>query len=53
MKDVDDVIAGYCGLSHDDLPDWRWRNAFDDGLLPEEAVLLCLEEEGLYFGEME
>lgn len=53
MSEVDDVVRGYCGLSHDDLPDWQWRTAFDDGLLPEEAVLMCLQEEGLFFGSWE
>lgn len=49
MSEVDDVVNGFCGLSYNDLPDWRWRDAFNDGMTPEEAVMDCLEEEGFHF----
>jgi len=38
MRKVDLILVGRYGMSHDDLPDMRWRDEFDDGSNPEDAV---------------
>ena len=48
MKLVDVCMEKVFGLSSMDMPDWNWRDAFDDGLTPEEAVGSYGEEMNLY-----
>jgi hypothetical protein len=43
MRQVDECIGRRCGLSSSDLPDWTYRDAFDDGLSPEEAAAEALD----------
>ena len=45
---VDQVLASRIGLSMDDLPDWLSRDAFEDGLSPEEGADICLEETEMF-----
>ena len=45
---VDQVLANRIGLSMDDLPDWLSRDAFEDGLSPEEGADICLEETEMF-----
>lgn len=42
MKEVDAILTEHIGLSSMDLRDRMWRDAFDDGALPLEAIMdLC------------
>ena len=45
---VDQVLTSRVGLSMDDLPDWLSRDAFEDGLSPEEGADICLEETEMF-----
>lgn len=45
---VDQVLTSRIGLSMDDLPDWLSRDAFEDGLSPEEGADICLEETEMF-----
>lgn len=46
LAEVDLEIAALCGLSHADLADQCWHDWYDDGMSPQVAAELCLEEEG-------
>lgn len=48
MKSVDAIVERACGLPADMLPDWLSRDAYEDGLSPEEGAEICLEESGFY-----
>ena len=48
MKSVDLIVERTCGLTMDMLPDWLSRDAYEDGLSPEEGAEICLEESGFY-----
>ena len=45
-KAVDAEVVKLSGLSCDDLADFMYRDAFDDGELPEDVVIQVLEAEG-------
>ena len=45
---VNQVLANRIGLSMDDLPDWLSRDAFEEGLSPEEGADICLEETEMF-----
>lgn len=45
---VDDCVANWVGLCLDDLPDWLSRDAFDEGLSPEEGAEQALVQTGFY-----
>ncbi len=45
---VDEVLARIAGVVQDELPDWLARDAYDDGVSPEEGAELCLESVGWY-----
>ena len=47
IKEVDKVMEKKIHLAHDDLPDWHWMDAFDDGDTPKEAVGYFFEDEGM------
>ena len=38
MRDVDEAIVAYSGLSHDDLPDCPYRNWYELGVPPQVAA---------------
>lgn len=42
MRQVNLVLTRNCGLVSEDLPDWRYRDAFDDGYTPKEAAAKAL-----------
>lgn len=46
MSEVDVVISRVCGLTSNDIADWRWRDAFEDGTEPKEAAMEALAEDG-------
>lgn len=48
MRAVDRIVATKCGLNMDLLPDWLSRDAYEEGVTPEEAAEMCLEEAGYY-----
>jgi cephalosporin hydroxylase len=39
-------------LHMNDMPDWTWRMAFEDGVSPREAVIEYLNEEALEYLEV-
>lgn len=41
---VDAELLGICGLTHSDLADWTYADAFLDGVTPREAAESVLEE---------
>ena len=41
---MDKLFVVEYGLSYQDFPDWGWRDAYEDGLNPEEAVQSYKEE---------
>ena len=48
MAAVDVIVTKTCGLDMGFLPDWLSRDAYEDGLSPEEGAEICLEESGFY-----
>lgn len=38
LRQVDSILVAGLGLGHRELRDRNWRDAFDDGYSPEEAV---------------
>jgi hypothetical protein len=38
LQRVNAYLVRKCGLGSDDLPDWCYRDAFDDGYTPSEAA---------------
>ncbi|MBB2157915.1 hypothetical protein HLH33_16675 [Gluconacetobacter diazotrophicus] len=46
MRAVDHAIARRIGLGVFDLPDRCWRDAYEERVLPRDAALEALEEEG-------
>lgn len=44
MIKVNNLLAAKVGVGSEDLPDYCWRDAFDDGLTPKEVVTDYLEE---------
>jgi len=49
MTKVDAAIAALCGLSHSDLADQCYADMFLDGVDPQEAAEVALEDEGFPF----
>jgi Family of unknown function (DUF5419) len=43
MAEVDEVLVKKVGVSSADLPDWTYRDAFDQGSTPEEAADEAIE----------
>lgn len=48
MAAVNVVVESRCGLSMCFLPDWLSRDAYDDGLSPEDGAEICLERADYY-----
>lgn len=46
MKEVNDAIFNTAYVDSRDLPDWHYRDAFDDGMDPKDAAVEVLEEAG-------
>lgn len=44
QKRVDRHVSRMTGLSMHDFPDWRWRDAYEDGTRPGQAADEFLEE---------
>lgn len=44
MKSLDKVVIRSTGMSYQDLPDWDFRTAFDDGISPEVAAQGVIED---------
>lgn len=38
IKKCDAIVASHIGLGIDDLPDACWRDYYDDGLSPADAI---------------
>lgn len=52
MLHVDQALTQIADLSHMDIFDWDWYEAYDLGLSPEKAAVTCLNDFG-WFVEME
>jgi len=48
---IDEILLSWVDMKQDDLPDWMARDAYDDGLLPQEGAHRCLEDAGYEFDE--
>lgn len=46
MAAVDTIVEDTCGVPMEWLPDWLSRDAYDDGMTPQEGAELCLETAG-------
>ena len=44
LKIVNDELAARCGLGVADLPDWTYRDAYEDEQEPREAARMMLED---------
>jgi hypothetical protein len=53
LKAVDVIVTNWVGVSLDDLPDWLSRDAYTEGLDPEEAAEEALLQIGYYNWEEE
>jgi len=38
MAKVNAHMVKYCTMGADDLPDWNYRDAYDDGMSPSQAA---------------
>lgn len=38
MAEVNRLMVGKCGMGSEDLPDWNYRDAYNDGLTPNQAA---------------
>lgn len=47
MKRVDRIIVRHFGVGADDLPDWGYHDAYEDGLTPSECFQ-TMQEEGCF-----
>lgn len=47
LAKVDSVLISRCGLSSDDLPDWCYRDAYEDGTSPRQAAQQAMSNSGL------
>jgi len=52
LRKVDVHMVSTFGLAHDDLPDALWRDKYDDGLSPIEAIESTIEDEWADMPEM-
>ena len=52
IKNVDALMIDHFGLAHDDLPDALWRDKYDDGLSPIEAIESTIDDEWADMPEM-
>jgi hypothetical protein len=48
LKEVDSFVADWTGISLEEMPDWLSRDAFNDGLSPDEAAEEALTQIGYY-----
>ena len=44
MFECDEIVASMIGLGVDDMPDALWRDFFDDGMSPDDAVQTAFED---------
>lgn len=49
LAKVDEILLARTSLAHDDMEDWSWADAHEDGLTPEQAVEWFLEDIDLDF----
>ena len=46
LKLVDVEVASRCGLSYMDLPDWRYADAYEDGMSAKTAARRAIRAAG-------
>ena len=47
MDEVDEYLEDKCGMGWEDLPDYSWRDLFDDEIPAQEAAEMFCESEGM------
>lgn len=56
LRSIDDILSDVIGMTHADLRDRLWRDAFDAGLSPEEVIEefygSCTDEETIMEEEL-
>lgn len=45
---VDGRMARSVGVTHRDIADWTWRDAYDSGMSPSEAAVEALQADDTY-----
>ena len=48
MEEIDQLITANLGIGLDDLDDYRYADAYEDGLSPAETAMEVLENDELY-----
>ena len=48
MEEIDQLITANLGIGLDDLDDYRYADAYEDGLSPGETAMEVLENDELY-----
>lgn len=48
MEEVNVALVSMCGMGSEDLPDWNYWDAWDDGISPKSAAADVLEEAEYY-----
>jgi len=49
MKAVDALLVNAIGLTHEDMADWHWADAYEDGMSAQDAMAEFAEDEGIEF----
>lgn len=50
LDTVDAAVAGKLGVGIDDLPDWDFASAFEDGMSPRDAAAVFVDDMVVDFG---
>lgn len=45
---IDTELDALVGLSHDDLPDWDYRSAYEEEMSPKAAAMKAIKNAGEY-----
>jgi Family of unknown function (DUF5419) len=48
MKEVDRILDTACGLTSQDIPDWMYYDAYEDGVKPTVAAKRALKAAGSF-----
>lgn len=43
MQKVNEDLVRLCSMGSDDLPDWRYRDDYDDGMTPLRSALRAIK----------
>lgn len=51
MRFVERELLGLCGMGHMELPDYCYRDMFDDGETPQAAAIMALDNADFPFSD--